>query len=177
MVNEMKKPTKAIYAGSFDPVTQGHLWVIQAAADIFDQLIIAIGTNPNKKSTFTLAERRELIKDSLLSLNENARWCSIGYFDNKFLINYAAELQATHIVRGIRNIQDFEFERLMLNVNSDIQAKREQPIQTVYLIPPRYLAETSSSAVKALVGPEGWREVVRPMVTPCVFAALENMET
>ena len=164
--------TKAVYAGSFDPITNGHLWVVDQASKIFDNLSIALGVNPNKKPTFTLHERKEQIKDSLLHMG---LFANVDYFENKFLINYAREIGATHIIRGIRNIQDFEFERLMLNVNSDIQATKEIQVQTVYFIPPRALAETSSSAVKALVGPDGWRPIVQTMVPLPVFRALENL--
>jgi pantetheine-phosphate adenylyltransferase/8-oxo-dGTP diphosphatase len=156
--------TKAVYAGTFDVLTQGHIWVINAAADIFDELVVAIGVNPSKKCTFSLEKRLEMLRNCVMQRPAS--------FSNKYLIYYAQEIGVTHIVRGMRNVEDFEFERLMLNINSDIQGGSN--IKTVYFVPPRELAETSSSAVKALCGPEGWEEVVSKMVPPCVLEELKT---
>ena len=165
-----REPTKAVYAGSFDPLTEGHMWVIWRAAEIFDNLIVAVGVNPLKKPTFSVEERKEMIERSI----PWKKSCKVESFENKYLVRYAQEVNATHIIRGMRNVGDFEFERLMQNINADIQTATNSCIQTVFLVPPRELAETSSSAVKALIGPEGWEEVVRPMVPVHVFSALKN---
>lgn len=170
----MKQKTKAVYAGSFDPLTMGHVWVINEAYQIFDELVIAIGVNPDKHPMFTLDERREMISKTLECYG---KCCEIAVFENKFLVNFAREIGATHIVRGMRNIQDFEFERLMQNINLDIQGSAfdDRPqVQTVFLIPPRPLCEVSSGAVKALCGPEGWKLVVHGWVPHPVFKVLEK---
>lgn len=177
--------TKAVYAGSFDPVTNGHMAVILRAAAIFDELVIAVGHNPDKKHTFSVEKRVELIQNTLQM--GFAAWptgkplvnVTVTSFDaNQFLVNYAREIKATHIVRGLRNSQDFEAERTFFNIGRNIQYSQlgmsDQPIvETVYIITPKELEETSSSMVKKLCGPEGWKLVVNGMVPHHVFKELE----
>lgn len=148
--------TKAIYAGTFDPPTLGHLWVIKAAAQLFDKLEVTIGLNPTKQVTFDLAERVEMLR---WIIPWDHRSCSFKSttFDNRYLVDYAASEDVQIIVRGIRNEADFLYEQMMCNVNRDIN----KDIMTVFLIPPRDLCEVSSSFVKGLVGPEGWQDVVK----------------
>lgn len=161
--------TKAVYAGSFDPITLGHTWVIERAAEMFDTLTVAVGVNPLKKPTFSVEERSTMIW--LTIPRYLTGHVNVGSFTNKFLINYAQEIHCTHIVRGLRNIDDFEFEKMMRQVNSDIDSE----IQTVYLIPPRELIEVSSGAVKAMRGPEGWEEVAGKYVHPYVLEKLKGL--
>jgi len=161
---------KAVYAGSFDPVTQGHMWVIREAARLFGEFEVTVGVNPNKKPMFSLEERLEMLRESLDAAGLAS--VAVGHFADKFLMHYASERGCTHIVRGMRNIDDFEFERMMLNLNNDILTQGE--ISTVYLIPPRELAEVSSGAVKAICGPEGWERVVERYVPAAVFAKLKE---
>ena len=99
----------AIYAGSFDPPTNGHLWMIERGAELFDRLIVAIGTNPAKKGMFTVAERMEMLEKATVRLF-NVR---VSEFTNKYLIHYAKSLGARFILRGIRNATDQEFERML----------------------------------------------------------------
>jgi len=154
----------AVYAGSFDPPTNGHLYMIREGARLFDELVVAIGVNPDKRTTFDLETRVALLREVSGHL-ANVR---VDQFENEFLIRYAARQGATYILRGIRNGQDFTFERTMRNVNADL----EPAVSTVFLMPPRELAETSSSFVKGLVGPDGWRQVVKGFVPPPVFQKL-----
>lgn len=90
---------------------------------------------------------------------------SVTSFTNSYLIDYAQEIGATHILRGIRSESDYEYERTMRNINGDL----DPGICTVFLMPPREIAEVSSSMVKGLVGPEGWRKVVRKYLPPPVY--------
>src|SRR6187399_1992614 len=150
-----KKP-KAVYAGSFDPLTIGHSWMIQEGVRLFRDLTVAIGVNPNKRPTFSLEERLQMLKASTRHL----RGVHLATFDNRFLIDYAKEIGATHILRGIRSPADYEFERVMRNINGDLDSK----ITTVFLMPPRDIAEVSSSMVRGLIGPKGWKTVVREYV-------------
>ncbi|RMG17983.1 MAG: pantetheine-phosphate adenylyltransferase [Planctomycetota bacterium] len=152
---------KAVYAGSFDPPTNGHLYMIREGAQLFSELVVAVGVNPDKRTTFGLEERLRLLRSITQSM-PNVR---VDHFENQFLIRYAARIGARYVLRGIRNGQDFSYERTMRHVNGDL----EPDVTTVFLIPPRHLAETSSSFVKGLVGPEGWREVVRGFVPPEVY--------
>ena len=155
---------RAVYAGSFDPPTNGHMYMIQEGAQLFDELVVSIGVNPDKQSTFDLETRLRLLR----SVTDGMQHVRVDSFENQFLIRYAAKLGARYILRGIRNGQDFTYEQTMRHVNSDLEAG----ITTVFLIPPRHLAETSSSFVKGLVGPEGWREVVKGFVPAQVYEAM-----
>lgn len=155
---------KAVYAGSFDPPTNGHMYMIREGAALFDELVVSVGVNPDKESTFDLETRLSLLEEITRGM-EHVR---IDSFTNQFLIRYAAKLGAGFILRGIRNENDFGYERTMRHVNEDL----EPEISTVFLIPPRQLAETSSSFVKGLVGPEGWEEVVEDFVPAPVYQAI-----
>lgn len=151
----------AVYAGSFDPITNGHLWMIEQGAKLFDKLIVAIGTNPDKRYTFSLEERLNLIEQAVGGL-PNVR---IDHFENQFLVHYAKAVGASYILRGVRNEGDYEYERVLRHLNSD----QRPEITTVFLMPPRAIAEVSSSLVKGFVGPEGWEAIVQQYVPPAVF--------
>jgi pantetheine-phosphate adenylyltransferase len=150
-----------IYAGSFDPPTTGHLWMVETAASLFDELIVALGVNPEKRSAFSVAERLEMLR-SCTAKFANVR---VDTFTNQYLINYARQQRAAFIVRGIRSATDYEYERVMRNLNGDLNAS----VTTVFLMPPRDIAEVSSSMVKGLVGPEGWAKMVRPYLPAPVY--------
>lgn len=150
-----------IYAGSFDPVTNGHLWMIRQGAELFDEFIIAVGENPDKLCTFSHVERIALIQECVRTI-PNAK---VVNFKNRFLVEYAAEIGADYVLRGIRNVPDYEFERAMRHINADLKPS----ISTVFLMPPREYAEISSSFVKGLIGPEGWQDVVARYVPDPVF--------
>ncbi len=152
---------KAVYAASFDPVTNGHLWVIQQAARLFDQLIVAIGINPEKDYTFSLEERLDLLDETTSQFDNVA----VASYENQFLVTYARGMEADYIVRGIRTQTDYEFERRMRYINSDL----DNSITTIFLMPPREIAEISSSFIKGLVGPAGWQDVVKRYVPEPVF--------
>mgnify|MGYP002661649266 FL=1 len=86
-------------------------------------------------------------------------------FENDFLVNYAHEIDAEFIIRGIRTASDYEYERSIRYINSDLQPL----ISTVFLMPPREFAEVSSTMVKGMVGPKGWRKVIRRYVPEAVY--------
>ncbi|MRR15225.1 MAG: pantetheine-phosphate adenylyltransferase [Deltaproteobacteria bacterium] len=154
----------AVYAGSFDPVTLGHLWMIKAGAGLFDKLVIAVGTNPGKKSHFTLKERICMLKESIAGYNN----VSIDKYPNKFLIKYAESIGAKFILRGIRSTTDYEYEKSLSYVNRHLNSE----IETIFLLPPRELIEISSSIVRGLVGPDGWESVVSKYISPSVLERL-----
>lgn len=149
MSGEIKK---AIYAGSFDPVTNGHAYMIETAAGLFDELTIALGTNPEKALTFSIDERLAML-DAVCSELPNVNVLSMPHI---YLVDFARMNGASYIVRGIRNEHDYLFERTMRNVNADMA----KDISTVFFMPPRELTDISSSFLKGLVGPKGWQENV-----------------
>jgi len=158
------KKRVGVYAGSFDPLTVGHLWMIEQGVSLFDRLIVSVGINPEKRYTFSLEDRLDMLRDSL----KQFRNLAVTSFSNRYLIDYAQTVGATHILRGIRSESDYEYERTMRNINGDLDAT----IVSVFLMPPRNIAEVSSSMVKGLVGPKGWQKVVRPYVPEPVYRRL-----
>lgn len=163
-VNSKKTRRLGVYAGTFDPLTVGHLWMIEQGVQLFDHLIVAIGVNPGKKPAFTVENRLTMLRESCRKF----RNVSVVAYTNLYLIDYAKSVQATHILRGVRSAGDFEYERTMRNINGDLDPK----ICTVFLVPPRDIAEVSSSMVKGLIGPAGWRKIVRKYVPEPVYHQL-----
>src|SRR6185369_4199020 len=158
-----RKPL-GVYAGSFDPLTIGHLWMIEEGVKLFDRLVVAVGINPEKHYKFPLVERLDMLRESF----QQHRNVSVTSFSNRYLIDYAQSIKATHILRGIRSESDYEYERTMRNINGDL----DPAICTVFLMPPRDIAEVSSSMVRGLVGPHGWQKVVKTYVPGPVYRRL-----
>jgi pantetheine-phosphate adenylyltransferase len=163
--------TKALYAGSFDPITRGHLDIIGKALMTFDAVHVAIGTNVKKQRTFGVEESQRLIAQSIKErwpeqADEMAsdRTLEIGDFTNQSLIGYARKIGATHIVRGLREASDFNEEFNLHGV-----AERIDPsIPMVHFICEAQFLHVSSSTAKelAIMGEGiGW------LVMPCVEAA------
>ena len=157
----------AVYAGTFDPVTLGHLWMIEQGLALFDKLIVAVGLNPEKKPYLSLEERISLLNKSTAEYKN----ITITHYSNQFLIKYAEVVGARYILRGIRNPNDYEYEKNFRNVNSDLNPK----ITTVFLMPPREIAEISSSTIRGLIGPEGWEKVICKYIPECVLDKLKEM--
>lgn len=151
----------AVYAGSFDPPTKGHIWMIEQGLAMFDHLIVAIGDNPSKRYSFTVDERLELLRTSTTPSSNLV----IAHFDNRYLVDYARKKGAKYILRGIRSPHDYEYERVMRHINADMAPE----ITTVFLMPPRDIAEVSSNMIKSLIGPAGWEETVQRYVPDPVF--------
>lgn len=167
--------TKALYAGSFDPVTRGHLDIIGKALLTFDTVHVAVGTNVRKSRMFGVEESQQLIMCSIAE-----RWpeeagaeklfdgaLEVGEFTNQSLVAYARAIGATHIVRGLREASDFNEEFNLHGV-----AERIDPsISMVHFICEAQFLHVSSSTAKELdfVGePIGW------LVMPCVEAAFAS---
>lgn len=152
---------RCVYAGSFDPITNGHVWMIEQGMQLFDELVVAIGVNSGKQYSFTLDERTMMLHETTRKYDN----VKIDSFENQFLVNYSKSIKAQFILRGIRNESDFEYERTMRLVNADLNPK----IATVFLMPPREIAELSSSFVRGLIGPAGWEEIVQRFVPKPVY--------
>lgn len=164
------KHREAIYAGSFDPMTNGHAWVIERAVTLFDELTIAIGENPEKKYFFSAEERKQHIQATLDQIASEACKVHVEIIHNQFLARYAKNKGVSCLVRGVRSEADFSYEYAMATVNRNL----EPSVDTIYLMPPPRLAQISSSLVKSMVGPEGWQGLVEAYVPPAVFKALQD---
>jgi pantetheine-phosphate adenylyltransferase len=131
----------AIYPGSFDPLTNGHLDVVQRAAKLFDRVIVAVAKNESKNPLFTLAEREALVKKSVAHL-PNVR---TDAFDG-LLVEYVAARKARAIVRGLRAVSDFEFEFQLALMNR----KLDEHIETIFMMPKDTYTFLSSRIVKEI---------------------------
>ena len=163
------KLRKAVYAGSFDPLTNGHVWVINRAIKLFDELTIAIGVNP-AKDYFLSAEEREAHIQALIDEN-NWTDCKVDVkvIKNQFLAKFALSTQASCLIRGIRSEADFSYEYAMAQANRALAPE----VDSIYMMPPPALAQLSSSLVKSMVGPEGWEELVPNYVPNSVFESIK----
>lgn len=151
---------RAVYAGSFDPITLGHLWMVDRGSELFDELVVAVGTNPVKQYLFPLDDRLAMLRETTAG-RPNVR---VASYENMFLVRYARAIGASWILRGVRNEQDYAYERGMRYVNAEL----DNDVRTVFLVPPRELVEVSSSFVKGLVGPAGWQAVLPKYVPEAV---------
>ncbi len=140
--------------------------MIEQGVRLFDRLIIAVGVNPEKKYTFSLEERLAMLRETTKQFPN----VLVDSFSSRYLIHYAQLVGATHILRGIRTESDYEFERTMRNINGDL----DSTICTVFLMPPRGIAEVSSSMVRGLIGPVGWQSIVRKYVPAAVYKRLRK---
>ena len=129
----------AIYPGSFDPITKGHIDVLKKAVKIFDKVIIAVSINPAKTGMFTLEERVEMIKQSIEGLER----VEVDSFTG-LTAEYARAKGAKAIIRGLRAVSDFEYEMQMAQMNNSIYDE----IETVFLVPKSKYNFISSSIVK-----------------------------
>ena len=157
----------AVYAGSFDPPTDGHLWVIEKGAAIFERLIVTVAVNPAKQGLFSLDERVRMLQE-ITARRGNIEVVVLE--EVRYLACFAAELGATHLLRGIRNVNDYVYEHGMRDVNADLAPE----LETVFVIPPAKMTAISSSVVKQLIGPPKWQEAVARYVPPAVLRALEE---
>lgn len=133
------KPVIAIYPGSFDPLTNGHLDLIERGAKIFDELIVAILRNPEKEPLFSLEERMEMIR-AMTRERDNVR---VDSFDG-LMVDYALKVGATAVLRGIRAISDYEYELQMALMNR----KLEPRLETVFMMPAETYSYLSSRLVR-----------------------------
>ncbi len=131
--------TRAVYPGSFDPLTNGHLDLIERSLRIFDELIVAVVTNPAKNALFTDAERVEMIREATRGL----RRIEVVIFDG-LLVDLVARVGARAIIRGLRAVSDFEYEFQMALMNR----KLREEIETVFMMPHEAYSYISSRLIK-----------------------------
>lgn len=132
--------TKALYTGSFDPLTNGHLNIIERAAKLYDELTVGIIVNPSKKSMFSLEERKSMIEETLSHLENVSVDCFSG-----LLADYVNENGFNVVVRGLRAAMDFEYEIQMAHMNARLFDKH---VETVFLMTDPKYSFISSSMMK-----------------------------
>jgi pantetheine-phosphate adenylyltransferase len=164
--------TKALYAGSFDPITLGHIDIIKRSSRMFDQVLIAVGHNPTKPGLFSLNERMDLIKQACKGI-KNISFDSFSGLTAEF----ARQQKCTVLLRGLRDTQDFSFEMQMAHMNTHLESN----IYTVFIPCHQQYSSISSSLVKeiasCLVQAGGKKtdkisHILTGLVTPAVAKAL-----
>lgn len=152
----------ALYPGSFDPFTNGHLSIVQRGLRIFDQLVVGIATNPNKKSSlFSVDERKALITEAC-----NDPRVSVEHFEG-LLVSYAQKRGVHVILRGLRAVSDFEYEFQMANMNRTL----DSGIETVFMMTGEDYFYVSSRIVREVASLGG---SVKGLVPPNVLAKLKE---
>ena len=130
----------AIYPGSFDPITNGHLDILKRSLEIFDEVTVLVGVNPNKKGHFSLEERIEMIKEAV-----NDPRVKVDYTTG-LTVGYAKEHGASHLIRGLRAVTDFEYEFSLAAANDFVDSS----IDTVFLMGKAEKNFISSSAIMTM---------------------------
>jgi pantetheine-phosphate adenylyltransferase len=156
----MSKPVTAVYPGTFDPVTNGHLDLIARGAMIFDRLIVAVAQNLEKEPLFAVKERVEMLEAVTFELKN----VEVEVFDG-LLMEYARSRSAGVVMRGIRAVSDYEYELQMAMMNRKI----EPEIETVFMLPAEAYSYISSRLVKELARLGG---PVKDLVPPLVVERL-----
>ena len=134
---------RAIYPGSFDPMTNGHLDIIERASQLFDEIVIGVLSNPDKVSMFTIEERKTMITE-VLPKTEN---CNLIVEDfSGLLVDYARKREIFAVIRGIRAVSDYEYELQMALMNRHL----EPQLETVFLVANPNVSYISSSLIKQI---------------------------
>jgi pantetheine-phosphate adenylyltransferase len=156
----------AIYPGTFDPITRGHIDLVERASKLFDKVIVAVAINPGKQPVFSLEERVGLVKETLKDIN-NVEACGF----EGLLIDIAKQKNASVIVRGLRAVSDFEHEFQLAGMNRKMDAN----IETLFLTPAEQFTYISSSLVREIARLGGdVTEFVAPEVAQALHTKLLN---
>ena len=163
---------KALYAGSFDPVHCGHLFLIDRATNLFDKLIVCVTNNPLKTSWLSLKERVEMMQAEI----------DTGYYgpvtvissEKRLIRDVAVEQGCGWMVRGIRNAADFDAERAAAGFNAEVDDDGDSLLETVLLIAPPYLTTVSSTMIRSVVGLEGWPQALDGWVQETTLNTLKE---
>jgi pantetheine-phosphate adenylyltransferase len=155
----------AIYPGTFDPVTSGHLDILQEAASLFDQVVAAVGINPGKVPTFTAGERLQLLREAIEEVGLSN--VQVAAFEG-LTVDCARTHEARFIVRGLRAVTDFEHELALLLANEQL----DDEIKTVFVMPSHKHLYLSSSIVRQAA--EFGRRVIPGSVPACVENKLKE---
>jgi pantetheine-phosphate adenylyltransferase len=153
---------KVLYPGTFDPITNGHIDIIQRACDLFDKVVVTVAINPTKTPLFTVQERIEFIVESVKGFPQ----VSVDSFDG-LVVDHAKNVGAIGIIRGLRAMSDFEYEFQMALMNR----KLAKNINTVFLMPHEKYTYLNSSIIRNLAS---LKSDVSDFVPPIVLEALKN---
>ncbi|OQO71285.1 pantetheine-phosphate adenylyltransferase [Enterococcus villorum] len=134
---------KALFPGSFDPLTNGHLDMIERAVKMFDEVIVGVFVNTSKKNLFTADEKVELITQSVQHLSN----VKVIHQENQLTVETAKELNVKAIIRGIRSVKDFEYERDIAQMNHHLN----QEVETIFLLAKAEYSHVSSSLLKEVL--------------------------
>ncbi|PWF47939.1 pantetheine-phosphate adenylyltransferase [Massilia glaciei] len=156
---------KIAFSGTLDPITNGHMWVVQEARALADEVVILISENPAKKPQFPAAERKRIVEQSVAGQG----WTNVSVMLIKgdYTARAAKRLGIDYLIRGIRNTSDFDYENLIQQANVDVL----HGAKTLFVMPPRDLGSVSSSFVRALQGPVGWHWTVRKFMPAPAYQA------
>lgn len=157
--------TQAIYPGSFDPTTNGHLSLVERASYLFDEVTVAISRHPSKPVLFTFEERYEFMSTAVKHLRNKQKIKVVGF--DGLLADFVKKVKATAIIRGLRAVSDFEYEFQMALMNRKLAREAE----TVFLMPALSWVYLSSSIIREVARNHG---DVNGMVPPIVKKALER---
>ncbi|MGE0362550.1 MAG: pantetheine-phosphate adenylyltransferase [Vicinamibacterales bacterium] len=137
------RPRVAVYPGSFDPITNGHVDLIERGARLFDRVVVAVLVNETKTPLFSASERVQMIRDVL----HGRAGVEVDTFDGGLLVDYARRQGASAIIRGLRAVSDFEYEFQMALMNRRL----DHDLETVFLMPAEQYTYTSSRLIKEVV--------------------------
>ncbi len=156
---------KIAFSGTLDPITNGHMWVIEQARDLADEVIVMISENPSKKPQFSADRRKEIVERSVAA----AGWNNVSALvvRGDYTARVAKRNGIEFLIRGIRSTSDFEYENLIQQANVDVL----QGARTLFVMPPRDLGSVSSSFVRGLQGPVGWHWTTRKFMPAPAYEA------
>jgi pantetheine-phosphate adenylyltransferase len=158
----------AIYPGSFDPVTNGHLDLVHRAAKLFDRVIVAVAQNESKKGLFTLPERVALVKKAIVDIPR----VEVDSFDG-LLVNYVESQQGLAIIRGLRAVSDFEFEFQLALMNRKLNGR----VETIFMMPKETYTFLSSRIIKEIAALGGNVECFVPEHVRTALALKFKLQT
>ena len=136
---------RAVFPGSFDPITLGHLDIVERSIPLFDDIIIGVGTNSEKKYMFSLKKRMDFIEETFSNYNK----ISVSQYEG-LTIDFCKKIKADFIIRGLRNPADFEFEKAIAHTNRKLSG-----IETVFMLTAAKTSFISSSIVREIISNQG----------------------
>lgn len=168
------RPRVGVFAGSFDPITRGHEALIERASQLVDFLLVAVAQNPEKRTLFDQDHRHMMARHAVgeLSPAARARTAVVYLPPDELLVSWARDQGAAVIFRGLRDGTDFDYEHRLHMLQEAIAPE----VTVTYLMPPRHLAEASSSLVRGVRGLKGWEAALDRYVSPPVMAELRALK-